>query len=75
MAFTFACLGIKKRHSDTMKQMILHSTGQNMVQIKTNKSGIHNQMHTMQRRSMMTVMRRRKLLRAHTGNLIQDFII
>ena len=47
MAFTFACLGIKKGHSDTMKQMILHSTGQNMVQIKTNKSGIHNQMHTM----------------------------
>ena len=27
----------KKRHSDTMKQMILHSTGQNTVQIKTNK--------------------------------------
>ena len=56
-----------------MKQMILHSTGQNTVQIKTNKSGIHNQMHTMQRRSTMTVMRRGKLLRAH--NLIQDFIV
>ena len=55
-----------------MKQMILHSTGQNTVQIKNNKSGIYNQMHMMQRRSTMTVMRSGKLLRAQ--NLIQDFI-